>query len=198
MDIDELLKYSLYLPKYLTDDEKESIRDQLKAFPDKINYYLGRSSEEWLQGDGWTGFVLIDFATTQKKDVSGVVMSSSCDIDPTHDVHRPRNVVFSPLVDLGRYLKMCKEQGKTQAQIQGIEQSIKEQKVFDVFYLPRIEGVISESILLLDNLHVHPLNDFASKDKAKLFTLSQVGVYMFLFKLSVHFTRMTEGVRRTT
>lgn len=32
----------------------------------------------------------------------------------------------------------------------------------------------------------------------KLFTLSNFGLYLFLFKLSVHFTRIQERIDRTT
>ena len=38
----------------------------------------------------------------------------------------------------------------------------------------------------------------ASKCADKLFTLSNFGLYLFLLKMSIHFTRIQERINRTT
>lgn len=49
----------------------------------------------------------------------------------------------------------------------------------------------------LDDLHTVPLHAFERvAEKKKLFTLTLVGFYLFLFKLSVHFCRFHEEVAR--
>ena len=73
--------------------------------------------------------------------------------------------------------------------------AIRDQRVTSIFHLP--EGAWGpEGIVLLGTIHAHPLDDFLAKDRTRLFTLSQYAFYIFLVKLSIHFTRMQENVRR--
>jgi hypothetical protein len=53
-----------------------------------------------------------------------------------------------------------------------------------------------DHIALLDDLHTLPLGMFQKADRPKLFTLSQVGFYLFVVKLSIHFCRFSEGISR--
>jgi hypothetical protein len=126
-----------------------------------------------------------------------VILSNSCDIDPTNRSTRPRSVLFSPLIKLANYQKLLKKGGKSERDILNITDSIKKQEMTYLFYLPAHSQIIDESIIVLDNIYQHPLNDFHLKqNKKKLFTLTQSAFYLFLIKLSIHFTRFQEGVHR--
>jgi len=75
--------------------------------------------------------------------------------------------------------------------------AIREQKVTSLFYLPPGGRLDGEYIAVLDDIHSLPYSAFATRGgREKLFTLSQVGFYLFLFKLSVHFCRFHENVPR--
>lgn len=67
----------------------------------------------------------------------------------------------------------------------------------ELFYLPRGSNLDDDYVALLDDIHTAPFPQFQrQKDKQKLFTLSQVGFYLFLFKLSIHFCRFHENIDR--
>lgn len=54
-----------------------------------------------------------------------------------------------------------------------------------------------ECIALLDDLHTIRLDSFEGiQERNKILTLNQIGFYIFLFKLSVHFCRFHEEVDR--
>ena len=75
--------------------------------------------------------------------------------------------------------------------------AIKEQKVTALFYLPKGSVLDDDYVAVLDDIHTIPLNRYTAQNgKQKLFTLSQVGFYLFLLKLSVHFCRFQENIQR--
>jgi len=72
----------IFLPKYLIPDQQKELFEELKSFPDNQKFYLNQDQfpNEMLQGDGWAGFVAINFKTLEQKTVSGIVLSNTCDI----------------------------------------------------------------------------------------------------------------------
>ena len=70
-----------------------------------------------------------------------------------------------------------------------------------IFYLPSDAeaGLQDDHIVLLDNVHSMPSGVFqATPAKRKAFTLSNLGFYIFIFKLSIHFCRLRENVIRAS
>jgi hypothetical protein len=198
MDVDFFEQIKLFLPKYLSPSEKSQLYSELSKFPDNTNFYLTDDSlkDDLLQGDGWRGFVAIDFASGSRKFVSGIVLSNSCDISPENHRDIPVKILFCPLIELAKYQDMLKSIGKNPDQILSITSSIKKQQVTSMFFLPEHAGVIKESIILLDDIHAQPLASFVASERSSLFTLSQFGFYIFLLKLSIHFSRFQEGIKR--
>jgi hypothetical protein len=188
--------FRTFLPKYLTPSDKRELFDALSSYPNLPYHYLspGDVQEELLQGDGWRGFVLINFHTLEKKNVSGVILSNSCDIDIRNS--RASRVLFCPLVSLRRYEDALREGGLSDDQIRNTLQDIRAQHVTYIYYLPKEQYGPEESVLVLDDVHSHPLADFLAQERSILFRLSQAAFYVLLIKLSIHFTRSQEGVRR--
>jgi len=189
----------IYLPKYLSPSKQKELWDELRAFPGHVNYYStdGTLAGELLQGDGWRGFIAINFRTLERKRLSGLILSNSCDINVGNPRAFPPDILFAPLVKLSRYTALLSSAGQSPAQIESVCDSIRSQRATSIFYVPAIAGVLDESIAMLGVVHSHPLDDFiAASDRAKLFTLSQTAFYLFLVKLSIHFTRMQEEVSR--
>src|SRR5687767_15143480 len=98
-------KISLFLPQYLNPDERRGLFDELKRFPAKIRFYdvTEAHKESLLQGDGWRDFVAIDFQTTAKKSVSGVIISNSCDISTANERDISPNILFAPIIKLEKF-----------------------------------------------------------------------------------------------
>lgn len=187
-----------YLPKYLFPRDKRELFEELKAFPENTHYYLNKTQlqEKFLQGDGWRGFVIIDFHTLKRKPCSGVILSNTCDIDVSHDRPVPPNVLFCPIMRLAKYVEILTKGGKGSSYINQHVSDIRRQRVTSMFYLPSKGEEFQESVAILGDIHSHPLRDFVNGKRTSLFTLNQYSFYLFLFKVSIHLTRFQEDVRR--
>lgn len=187
------------IPYYLTQKAKENLVKALDGFPRKIDYYINLYPQEILQGDGWTSLELIRFEDGERKWVKGILLSNSCDMDTENQREFAPKITFSPIVNLNRYLELLANVGIDKEKIEAKVASIKEQKISTLFYLPKGAGLDDDYIALLDDAHTVPFPVFGAQgQKHKLFTLSQVGFYLFLLKLSVHFCRFHENVARDT
>lgn len=188
----------LFLPKYLSPAQKDQLWSELSSFPNTMPYYLHKEDlrQQLLQGDGWKGFVVLDFHTGNHKKVAGAILSNTCDISPDNQRDLSVNVLFSPLIELDKFVSLLRSKGKTDTSTNSLVSDIRRQRLTSVFYFPAQAG-LKEHIILLDNIHIHPLEDFLGQDdREPIFKLSQSAFYLFLIKLSIHFTRFQEGVVR--
>lgn len=189
---------SVFLPKYLSPEQQKGLFEELKRFPKNVAFYdpSPKLKESTLQGDGWKGLIAINFDTLVKKAVSGVIISNSCDIDLKNKHDHSPNVLFAPIVNLAGFIDILRKEGKAEDELAQKLDVIRNQRISSLFYLPRFDGVIEESIIVLDDIHRHPLHDFIKTQRAKLFTLTQIGFYIFVIKISIHFHRLNEGLTR--
>lgn len=185
------------LPFYLTQPQKEELAKTLATFPNIKNYYIGSFGDEILQGDVWSDLRVVDFESGNKKQVKGILLSNSCDIASENKRAVIPKVVFAPIVPLSRYAEVLRRSGQDERQVEDKLKAFRAQQPTSFFWLPAGGGLEEEHIVSLDDVHSIPLNHFqASKEKRKFATLSQVGFYIFLIKLTVHFCRMHEAVPR--
>ncbi len=185
------------IPYYLSQEAKDSLVKALEDFPSPIDYYINLFPEDVLQGDGWNSFVVVDYASGNRKSVRGILLTNSCDISPANPREFPPTFTFAPIIKLKGYQQKLLEAGIAQQQIDDKVIAIKEQKVTTLFYLPQGEKLDEDYIALLSDVHTIPKQVFEARvDRQKLFTLSQVGFYLFVLKLSVHFCRFHEEIAR--
>jgi hypothetical protein len=185
------------IPYYLTKQQKEGLIKALNDFPYSTQYYSTLYPHDLLQGDGWGQFEVIRFEDGVRDKIKGIVLSNSCDISPENKRDLPPKLTFAPIIKLANYAQLLQRNGLTQEQIGSRFQAIREQRVTSMFYLPKGSALDGEHVALLDDLHTVPLHAFERvAEKKKLFTLTLVGFYLFLFKLSVHFCRFHEEVAR--
>ena len=190
---------AVFLPKYLSADQQRGLYSELKNFPNSNFTFYDQSvrfKNDLLQGDGWKGLTAINFMSLDKKDISGIIISNSCDIDITNTRDFDINILFAPLVKLGDFRQLLLKSGQDPTAVENKIHDIKRQYNSSIFYLPECPHVFEESIVLLDDIHRHPLSDFAQKKKTKLSTLTMAAFYLFLIKLSIHFHRVQENVPR--
>ena len=152
----------LFLPKYLTPEKTAELFFELSKFPDNMSFYLGNPAwkDELLQGDGWHGFIAINFDSGERKSVAGMVISNSCDIYPGNVRDLPVNVLFSPLIEVSKLVERLQASGKQPGPISDMMAGVRKQRVTQMFYLPECPGTWPESVILLDNIHAHPLQQF--------------------------------------
>jgi hypothetical protein len=184
------------IPYYLTQEAKQSLAKSLHNFP-KINYYTSAFPGNFLQGDGWTSFEVINFYDGDRKSVKGIILSNSCDIDIENKRDMPPKIVFAPIIKLKSYQQVLEKGGLNSEIIENKISSIIAQDITSIFYLPKGCFLDDDYIVILDDIHNIPASFFHGKeDRKKLFTLSQIGFYVFLIKLSIHFCRFHENLHR--
>ncbi|WP_338413951.1 hypothetical protein [uncultured Sphaerotilus sp.] len=189
-----------HLPLYLTMSAKDGMLKALKDdFPNKINYYTDQRKDDFLQGDGWGNLDVLrisDSNNLERKSTKGIILSNSCDISTENKRQIPPKYVFAPIIKLSRYKAQLQKDNAEFNSIEAKIESIKKQQVTSIFYLPEGGPLEEDYIAILDDLHSVTLNSDGMSGKTKFFTLSQIGFFMFLFKLSIHFCRFHENVFR--
>ncbi len=186
-----------HIPYYLTQPAKDGLIKSLRDFPEKMNYYTLIHKDDVLQGDGWNSLDILNFETAERKSIKGIILSNSCDISMENQRDLPIRIVFAPIIPLSLYEHLLINSGVEHDRVSAKINSIKEQKVTSLFYLPKGGNLESDHIAVLDDLHTLPANHFYLKsERKKQFTLSQAGFYLFLLKLSIHFCRFHENVLR--
>ncbi len=197
-DVENLQKQ---IPYYLTASDQEALIIELKALASgkSVDYILSRYhdsfKEQMLQGDGWKGFELFLFESGKRLSVRDMVLSNSCDIEPINNRDIPTRVVFAPLVKLSAYKALLDKSGINAEKVNAKIASIKAQKTMNIFYLPASGPLVEDYLVRFDEAHSMPTA--AHKEQEKLFTLSQIGFYVFVLKLSVHICRFQEEVKRS-
>jgi hypothetical protein len=184
------------IPYYLTQKAKENLINALKSFPDFFDYYTDRYPTDILQGDAWSKLEVIRFEDGTRKEIKGIILSNSCDISKENLRDFPPNISFAPIIKLSRYAEMLAAKGFSQQKIESRIQSIRVQQTSNMFFLPTGAKLEDDYVALLGDLHTMPFKAFEPKLREKQFTLSQVGFYLFLLKLSVHFCRFHEEIER--
>lgn len=198
--IDEL---DIYLPKYLSAKSKKELLDTLEKFPENSNksfytYFL-KDEEIIFQGDGLKKLYAFNFKSKDIKEINGIVFSNTCDISQENLRNYPSNIVYAPIITLEKYKeKVLIPLNKTTNQIESHLLELKKQRITQIFYLPKLDGILEESIVFLDRVF-HIPNDCIDRSKLsnqRIFTLSDFGNYLFVFKLSLHFNRIQDKVER--
>ena len=200
MNLDDL---KIYLPKFLSQESDETLYNSLRDFPYNIdsrlytNYLSG--SELIYQGDGIQEMLVINLPKADIKPVPSIVLSNTCDMDLNNQRNFPSQIVYSPIFNLGKYKhSLIEKSGKTVQQIESHIDSIKRQEITQIFFLPKLTGKLDESIVFLDRVNNLPSKfiDRTTVPQKRIFSLSDYGAYLFLLKLSIHFTRIKDNVER--
>ena len=191
----------IFLPKYLSEDNFKILKKELEAFPSNIDKRMYTSalseSNNIFQGDGFIDFPIIDYMHLNDKPklVPAIVLSNTCDISSENSRYYDNNIVYAPIIELDKYKRNLINKGIKSETIDNHISDIRAQHVSSILFLPSINN-LKDSIVFLDRVNnVSP--DYLQHIKEKrLFSLSDYGFYLFIFKLSVHFTRIQERVNR--
>jgi len=200
MNLDEI---KIYLPKFLSAESDRELFKGLKDFPDNIDERLYttylQDNKIIYQGDGLKNLLVVNLPKSEIKPVPGIILSTTCDIDLQNERNFPSQIVYAPIFSLEKYRQaLLNNSKKSIEQITDHINAIKKQQISQIFYLPKFDGKIEESIVFLDRVNNMP-NTLIERDKItsnRIFTLSDYGAYLFLLKLSIHFTRIQDKVER--
>jgi hypothetical protein len=204
ISFDEIKKY---LPQYLSPESQNILFEDLKKFPDNIDQrlYSTRLIDHELiyQGDGIDGLPVCNFPSTDTRELPVIVFSNTCDVNPANARFFDSRIVYSPIFQLEKYKKMLIDEFVTTHKhtidaINNHIEAVKKQLVTQILFLPKGGRLQNDSIVFLDRVNNYPLGKVHVEDvkRKKIFVLSNYGLYIFLIKLSIHFTRIQENVDR--
>ncbi len=193
-------EFRTYLPKYLAAEATADLFDELKQFPANIDGRLYTAKLEGeprvYQGDGLARVWVSNLPDPTVREARVMVLSNTCDVTAENRCWLGPRLMYCPIISLPRYEAMLREVGQA-VPAQHLD-DVRRQRVTSMFYLPSNGRLGEEGIALLDRTNNCDLQklDVDELTHSRLFTLSDYGFYMFLFKLSIHLTRIREGVQR--
>lgn len=194
--------FTNYLPKYLSSESTRDLLGKLSQFPSNINdrFYTHKlnSEKNIFQGDGLLKLPFFNWDNNNITEKPGIILSNTCDVDGKNSRLFPSSVSYAPIASLEKYEVVLRKQQIEGDKISQHLADIKAQRITQIFYLPKISKLGYEGIVFLDKLMSMPATKYDLKqiETERLFTLSNYGFYLFLFKMSVHFMRMQEKVDR--
>lgn len=193
----------IYLPKFLSIESESSLFEGLKDFPNNLDSRLYtialKHSENIFQGDGIKDMLIVNLPNEDVIKAKSVILSNTCDVSSTNLRNFESQIVYAPLFNLKKYHELLKSKSsKSKEQINTHIETIRKQKITQIFYLPKIDNVIEDSIVFLDRINSCSLSFMNSKNisEERIFTLSDYGSYLFVYKLSIHFSRIKDKVDR--
>lgn len=202
IDLSEEIKK--YLPQYLSDTELGHLKDELARFPvdgtkDTVYTTALSGADFLLQGDGVSGMLYLNFPDMEKGYVNAILLSNTCDMSTDNKRMNPCRIMYAPILNFEKYaqrlLKFFPEH-----RVKNHLKDVKAQLISQILYLPKGGKIDYDGIVFFDRAISIPLTEETVRAMCgnKLFTLSNFGLYLLLFKMSVHFTRIQERIDRTT
>jgi hypothetical protein len=180
-----------YLPQYLSSGAKEALKNSLDDFPNNLEKMImpenifNEYKSKLLQSD------IIECKNIYDgHNAKVMIISNSCDNSSENERNFPICVSFVAILSLEKMKEAFEKSGKDKQAIDNKIDAIKKQQVTNMFYLP------NDMVALLDRTMHLDYNKFSEAMINKIASLSNYGFYVFLFKLSYHFTRLREGVQR--
>lgn len=202
IDMDEEIKK--YLPQYLSDTELNHLKDELAKFPtdgtkDTVYTVALNGANYLLQGDGICNVPYLNFPKTDIRPVNVILLSNTCDMSTENKRMNPCRIMYAPILNFDKYAEYLRK-SFSEERVSNHLKDVKAQQISQIFYLPKGGKMDYDGIVFFDRAISIPLTESSVKTMCddKLFTLSNFGLYLFLFKLSVHFTRIQERIDRTT
>lgn len=191
----------IYLPPYLSSSSEKELFDNLKnlSFNERSLYAnLNNDPNTIFQGDCIKNLFVVNLPDTKiEKFPNCMILSNTCDID----ISNPRKffspmILYAPVFNLEKYITKLKTI-RTSIEVDNHIKAIKEQIITQILYLPKYQN-LPESIVFLDRIN-NCDNGFIERENInslRVFSLSNTGFYLLLIKLSIHFTRIKEGIDR--
>lgn len=151
------------------------------------------------QGDGIDNMPIIDLAKGSKdiKLVPALILSNTCDMDLSNTRMFPSSIMYAPIIKLSNYQSILNLHCSDTEKVNNHIFNLKQQKITQIMYLPAT-GKMEESLVFLDRVYSID-NKYINRSNLKdirFFSFSDYGFYLFVFKLSVHFSRIQEKVNR--
>ena len=95
----------MYLPQYLSDESQRILFKDLREFPDNMDcrLYSRPLTKDAIiyQGDGLKDMLVVNLPSSELKPLPAMVLSNTCDIDPSNKRFFSTRIVYDPIFQLG-------------------------------------------------------------------------------------------------
>lgn len=192
----------IHLPKFLSLQEEEDLFLALKDFPKNIDSRLYSEScrqlNEVFQGDGFVGLPIVNLPDVAVKKLDCVLISNSCDLSPDNPRSFPISICYCPIFRISQLEQALSRNRIPEDRAKEFVTNIRRQRISQYFFLPKGSLLKEDSFIPLDKICSCESSVLPEKEisEAKIFSLSDYGFYLFLVKLSIHFTRVREYLNR--
>lgn len=194
----------LYLPQYLSSEGQNVLKEELAKFPfdgtkDTIYTCALDGADYLLQGDGIAEMPYLMFPDDRKGKVPALLLSNTCDMSVDNKRMYPSRIMYAPIISLEKFESKLRTKYPDE-RVDALVNAIKKQHISQILYLPKGCNLSYEAIVFFDRAISVPISSELVKEmcQGKLFTLSNFGFYLFLLKISIHFTRVQERIDRAT
>jgi hypothetical protein len=199
---DQFEDFKRYLPQYLSAGAQTKLFAELGQFPNNIDqrFYTTKLENEpnIFQGDGLPNMWVTDLPGERIGKTRVLVISNSCDTSRDNKAWLGSRLIYCPIISVSKLQAALKGSTMLERDVPNYLDTVRKQYISSMLYLPFNEKLGEEAIALLDrmnNCNAQVLN-IDEIVKTRLFTLSDYGFYLFLYKLSIHLTRIRESIAR--
>ena len=151
------------------------------------------------QGDGIDNMPVINLSQDIKdiKHIPSLILSNTCDMDLANKRMFPSSIMYAPIIKLSKYQALLYKECTDKDKITNHISDIKRQRITQIMYLPATNNM-EESLVFLDRIFNidNKYIDRTNLENIRIFSFSDYGFYLLIFKLSVHFSRIQEKVNR--
>ncbi|MBP8745484.1 MAG: hypothetical protein KBH86_10210 [Syntrophorhabdus sp.] len=200
-NIENLVRTAPFIDKTLKEECSDYLKKQVPKGLDHQIYSL-KVFESPYQGDIINNFDLVffqlidDYQQTQFIENSYcMLLSHTCDIN-VQDKSSKSYISLVPVTDYNDFAEK-RFDGYSEQQWQDFLRSVRENKITNLLYLPDNPPQFKASVVFLDQIcSVDPYlldEALSSKRSQRIASLSHVGFYYFLIKLTYHFARFDES-----
>lgn len=200
MDLVEDIK--LYLPQYLSEVEQGKLLNQMQSFAEQglQDLYISNvehPSQLW-QGDGIDSVDYLVFPSTEIHKVPVMLLSNTCDMATENQRMYGSRILYAPILNLQKFEVQLKQNFNAD-RVNNLVSDIRRQKITQIMYLPAGHGMQNEGIVFFDRAISLSVDEDIIKMMCQQtkFSLNNFGFYLFLLKMSIHFTRVQEKIDRT-
>lgn len=194
-EIDELISSS----HFIDDHFKEQCKQYFKQIPCGLgNWFYSLSiPPATYQGDIVDKFELVYYEVVENrlevrslKDIPCMLLSHTCDLDLENKT-REKHVSVAPVLSFEEFANFKTSEYSDKGWKDFLD-SVKANKITDILYIPG-KSPLDDSVILLDRISsVDPKLlkiKIENGDTKRVLSLSQIGFYFFLIKLTYHFAR---------
>jgi len=162
------------------------------------SYYAREIYDFPLQGDTFDGapFPFVEQAAFELRHTRVMLLTNTCDASAENARTSPVRVTIAPLVRIQRWREVSLSEGVSATGFESKLKALKAHKVSTALYLPAGAGLESESVVFFDRIQSMPIVTFDAASPRRLATLSNQAFWLLTIKLTIHFSRLQEGVSR--